>query len=85
MIFIFLVVLLPLRLAVIASIIFGLLILAIISYIIALHIKINLYRAIIGNIIIALLIVLTSKHRLALFFEVWIYSAGTKNPDVIGG
>jgi VIT1/CCC1 family predicted Fe2+/Mn2+ transporter len=67
MIFILLVVLLPLRLAVISSIIFGLLILAIISYIIARHKKINPYRAIIDHIIIALLIVLTSN-----FLGSWI-------------
>lgn len=67
MIFILLIVLLPLHLAVISSIIFGLLILAIISYIIALHKKMNPYRAIIDHIIIALLIVLTSN-----FLGSWI-------------
>jgi VIT1/CCC1 family predicted Fe2+/Mn2+ transporter len=67
MIFILLIVLLPLRLAVISSIIFGLLILAIISYIIALHKKMNPYRAIIDHIIIALLIVLMSN-----FLGSWI-------------
>lgn len=60
-IFILLVILLPLPIAVISSIIFGLLILAIISYIIARHNKMNPYRAIIDHIIIALLVVLTSN------------------------
>jgi VIT1/CCC1 family predicted Fe2+/Mn2+ transporter len=61
MIFILLVLLLPLRLAVISSIIFGLLILTIISYTIALHKKMNPYKAIIGHIIIALLTLLLSN------------------------
>jgi len=60
-IFILLVALLPLRLAVISSIIFGLVILAIISYKIALHRKMNPYRAIIDHIIIALLVVIMSN------------------------
>ena len=70
MVFISLVALLPLKSAIICSIILGLLIIAIISYDMARYKKMNPYKSVINHILIALIVILASN-----FLSNWI---GTK-------
>ena len=70
MVFISLVALLRLKSAIICSVILGLLIIAILSYDMAIYKKMNPYKSIINHILIALMVILASN-----FLSNWI---GTK-------